>query len=1155
MTKTTLLIPLVVVLLSCDLFIQSEADDPAPPPPTVALVAPPISPDAGDATIEEKIIENNVIVKATMTSFSSEVVVVTDVYHGGTDNRHSPVFRFNLSVSEYLKGTGPSNIVAVWVDGHSYETSGEANEALDISLGRRDSQWDDREAIIFLYSGASGFGTALDAQLQRSDHFILAFGDRYSPDDHYSLHSESNRVWLPTVSVATSTGEYLLDVPPTTKTVTLDALKELIDAVATEVGGGDGSEEYRECVLQKYRYIRNQRNFPEEKGRPYSLWKLNYTVDSGQPAGTTLDQRETYVDVGASIPPIRFEGVDSDLFSTETSTAMEDLDGNGRLGDLEIVQLVRPLPAGEYSSELKEHGARFAVCDFVISNTWTVDVTAPGGTLHEFFLDPVTVGSTVAADSTNGVLEPASFIGADDSSTTVERIAYEPALAGPGQVKVEVTTSSHPYEALGDHILDFIGLDGSVLLSLDVFDATLKTRAMYGAGTPVYTLSWTAASRPWGSGDKLMVRIRKALQPTVVRESEPVQLPMPTPTAAPVSDPVQLPTPTPTVVRESEPVQLPTPTPTATRESGDELTVRVRKDPPSCRGEEVVSNAPTESGLVRDCEVLLRIRDALAGTSTLNWSVDTPIRHWDGVDVDGDPLRVTGLSLRGRGFTGMIPPELGELSNLTRLRLNDNQLTGPIPRELGRLTALEQLNLDDNELTGVIPVELGKLKSLRRLTLRDNSLDGPIPAELGGLSELGLLYLSRNQLSGPIPTELGDVSWLSELTLSNNRLSGSIPAELGRLADLTYLSLSGNRLTGEIPAELGSLSNLDTLGLYDNRLTGPIPASLGDLSHLRSLNLSRNQLNGPLPPELGNLSNLEALDLQDNELSGPIPPELGNLVNLYDLLLFENYLSGPIPAELSGLVNLERMWLSENRLSGTIPPELGSLPSLTKLYLEYNQFTGEIPAFLTELSNLRSLDLGGNQFTGEIPTFLSELSNLHALRLHNNQLTGTIPAELGRLTNLRSLNLYGNQLSGEIPSWLAELSEMEDLSLSANEFTGEIPMSFGSFPNLVDLKLYDNDLTGEIPDSLSNLSKLFRLHLSNNRLSGGIPPWLGSLTAMQSLHLDGNQLRGEIPASLSNLTKLGGLYISENELTGCIPERLQDVENHDLDSLGLPYCT
>ena len=1041
------------------------------PTPTPLAIIPPRSAWAGDSSIGLKIIESDTIVRATMALSSSEIALVSDYTYGGA-YRYAPVLKFNLNVSEYLLGTGSSSSVAIWVHGRTYETRDEANDRLATVLAERDSQWDGREAIIFLLSDTNhDFGTEIESLLERDDHFVLKKSDPfYSDDDGYSLHSKTSRLWLPAVAATTSAGdgqEFLLDVPPATKTITLGALKQRIIKVVAERAVGDGSEAYESCLYHKYIDLTNKQNWLEVKGQPYTIWKTDHELVSGSPAGTVLDKRQihsSYPDSGDRVDR-RPANRDAALF-TYTNGAVTNLDddSDGQVDRITydiMIQLARPLTAGEYSFDFKEFTPFFSRCNYVPSYPWTVTVIPPDDTLHEFFFDPVTVGATIAADSTNGVLKPASVTGANGATSTISGITWEPSGSDGGQIRVEVTASDDD-AALGQHILDFIELDGSVSLSLDVFDATLDTVPM-SVGTKMYSLTWTVPSQPWESGDELMVRVRKA--------------------------------------------------------------------PPSCRDVEAVPNTLTEPGLVSDCEVLLSVRDVLAGTSTLNWSVDTPIENWDGIDVGGNPLRVTGLRLAGRDLTGVVPPELGELSSLRRLSLIENQLTGPIPGELGNL------------------------ENLSRLDLRDNLLEGPIPMELGGLSELGELYLSRNQLSGRIPAELGNITWLSELTVAQNRLTGSIPAELGKLADLRYLGLYDNRLTGEIPAELGNLTNLDSLSLSDNRLTGPIPASLGGLSVLRVLNLSGNRLSGPMPPELGNLSSLEALKLHDNWLSDLIPPELGKLVNLHDLLLFENDLSGPIPAELSGLVNLERMWLSENRLSSPIPPELGSLPNLTKLYLEHNQFSGEIPAFLSELSKLQSLDLGGNQFTGEIPAFLSELSNLHALRLHSNQLTGTIPVELGRLSNLRNFKLHGNQLSGEIPSWLAEFSEMEDLSLAANEFTGEIPASFGSFPNLVDLKLYDNDLTGEIPDSLSNLSKLFRLHLSNNRLSGAIPSWLGSLTAMQSLHLDGNQLSGEIPASLSSLRELGRLFLSDNELTGCIPESLQGVEGHDLDYLGLPYCT
>ena len=138
-------------------------------------------------------------------------------------------------------------------------------------------------------------------------------------------------------------------------------------------------------------------------------------------------------------------------------------------------------------------------------------VTPPEGTLHEFFFDPVTDGTPVAANSTNGVLSPASFTGADGATSTISSLAWEPsstsseAVAGSngGQVKLEFTTVSDPDDVIGDHMLDFIELDGSVSLSLEVFDATV------GAEPASNTLSWAVSSQPWENGDKLMIRIRK----------------------------------------------------------------------------------------------------------------------------------------------------------------------------------------------------------------------------------------------------------------------------------------------------------------------------------------------------------------------------------------------------------------------------------------------------------------------------------------------------------------------------------------------------------------------------------------------------------------------------------------------------------------------
>ena len=251
----------------------------------------------------------------------------------------------------------------------------------------------------------------------------------------------------------------------------------------------------------------------------------------------------------------------------------------------------------------------------------------------------------------------------------------------------------------------------------------------------------------------------------------------------------------------------PTPTPTATA-----------VPPPvtaSCKWSTLGENPVLNPGLKSDCETLLKETSTLAGTATLNWSVDTPMADWDGVGLDGTPRRVTSVVLKSKELTGSIPVSFGSLAKLDTLVLGQNQLTGAIPVELGNLTNLTQLHLEQNQLTGSIPAELGNLTGLTYLSLGLNQLTGTIPAELGNLTKLNHLWLKRNQLTGTIPPQLGNLTLLTHLVLDNNQLTGQIPTELGNLSKVTHVYLAGNTLTGCLPAvfeDVGT-NDFETLGL------------------------------------------------------------------------------------------------------------------------------------------------------------------------------------------------------------------------------------------------------------------------------------------------------------------------------------------------------
>jgi len=148
----------------------------------------------------------------------------------------------------------------------------------------------------------------------------------------------------------------------------------------------------------------------------------------------------------------------------------------------------------------------------------------------------------------------------------------------------------------------------------------------------------------------------------------------------------------------------------------------------ACDTGAAVPNAGLNRELAFDCDALLKAKDPLAGTATLNWSVDTAITSWDGVTVAGTPGRVTKLQLPSRSLTGRVPPSLGLLSALTHLTLNGNSLTGMLPQELDGLDSLTFLRLAGNSFTICLPPGLRDVANNDLSTLNLSYCDEIPPA-------------------------------------------------------------------------------------------------------------------------------------------------------------------------------------------------------------------------------------------------------------------------------------------------------------------------------------------------------------------------------------------------------------------------------------------
>ena len=150
----------------------------------------------------------------------------------------------------------------------------------------------------------------------------------------------------------------------------------------------------------------------------------------------------------------------------------------------------------------------------------------------------------------------------------------------------------------------------------------------------------------------------------------------------------------------------------------------------SCSNGIVVPSPERSSGLVRDCEGLMGVRDALTGGADVNWTYNELLLNWEHVSVGGDPNRVRELELPSRGLEGNISPKLGDLNELVKLNMQGNQLTGLIPSEIGNLAKLKELRLGNNRLTGSVPETLADLDDLELIRLSDNLLTGCIPEPL-----------------------------------------------------------------------------------------------------------------------------------------------------------------------------------------------------------------------------------------------------------------------------------------------------------------------------------------------------------------------------------------------------------------------------------------
>eukprot|EP00256_Glycine_max_P056636 XP_014624255.1 leucine-rich repeat receptor protein kinase EMS1-like [Glycine max] len=472
-------------------------------------------------------------------------------------------------------------------------------------------------------------------------------------------------------------------------------------------------------------------------------------------------------------------------------------------------------------------------------------------------------------------------------------------------------------------------------------------------------------------------------------------------------------------------------------------------------------------------------------------------------------------------FGGVISPCLADLKHLNYLDLSGNEFLGEgmsIPSFLGTMTSLTHLNLSYTGFTGKIPPQIGNLSNLVYLDLGGYLTDlGFLFAEnvewVSSMWKLEYLDLSSANLSKAFHWlhTLQSLPSLTHLYLSRSLLPHYNEPSLLNFSSLQTLHLSLTSYSPAIsfvPKWIFKLKKLVSLQLsYNFQIQGPIPCGIRNLTHLQNLDLSFNSFSSSIPNCLYGLHRLKFLNLGETNLHGTISDALGNLTSLVELDLSRNQLEGNIPTSLGNLTSLVELDLSGNQLEGNIPTSLGNLTSLVELDLSGNQLEGNIPTSLGNLTSLVELDLSGNQLEGNIPTSLGNLTSLVELDLSGNQLEGNIPTSLGNLCNLRVIDLSYLKLNQQVNELLEILAPcishgLTTLAVQSSRLSGNLTDHIGAFKNIDTLLFSNNSIGGALPRSFGKLSSLRYLDLSMNKFIGNPFESLRSLSKLVSLSLN-----------------------------------------------------
>lgn len=228
-------------------------------------------------------------------------------------------------------------------------------------------------------------------------------------------------------------------------------------------------------------------------------------------------------------------------------------------------------------------------------------------------------------------------------------------------------------------------------------------------------------------------------------------------------------------------------------------------------------------------DALIAIYNATNGNNWLNntnWNTAEPESSWYGITVENN--RVEGIDLTGNNLTGIIPPEIGDLTELVRLSFFVNDITGEVPTEIWSLSKLKTLwiGLQASKqftLTNGIPPEISNLQQLEWLNVAGIALTQPLQPELFNLPNFAILRIYDCGLKGTLPAELAG---LRNVLAYQNEFEGAIPQDFIDATGIQSLDIRGNYFDFSDLEPLVAAANIVPNFAYSPQRTADSPETI-----------------------------------------------------------------------------------------------------------------------------------------------------------------------------------------------------------------------------------------------------------------------------------------------------------------------------------------